>query len=59
MNTLQLKGRWNQMKGKAQKTYGGLTHKNLVYLEGLGNEILGKVQQKTGETREKLNDWIH
>ena len=47
------------MKGKAQKTYGGLTHKNLVYLEGLGNEILGKVQQKTGETREKLNDWIH
>lgn len=59
MDKLQIKGGWNEMKGKIKKAYGDLTDDDLVYEEGKDDEMLGKLQQKTGKSRDELVKWIN
>ena len=59
MDKLQIKGNWNEMKGKIKKAYGDLTDDDLVYEEGKDDEMLGKLQQKTGKGRDELVKWIN
>lgn len=59
MNKLQLKGRWNQIKGKLKQKYGDLTDDDLTYAEGKENELLGRLQERTGKAREELIDEIN
>lgn len=59
MDKLQIKGGWNEMKGKIKKAYGDLTDDNLAYQEGKDDEMLGKLQQKTGKSRDELVKWIN
>lgn len=59
MDRLQIKGNWNEVKGKLRQEYGDLTDDDLQYAEGKEEEILGKLQQKTGKTREELIDRIN
>ena len=54
MNTLQLKGNWNVVKGKLKQKYAQLTDDDLKYVEGKENELLGRLQKRTGRTREEL-----
>lgn len=54
MEKLQLKGKWNQIKGKLKQKYGNLTDDDLVYIEGKEDELLGRLQEKTGKAKEKL-----
>jgi uncharacterized protein YjbJ (UPF0337 family) len=58
MNTLSLKGNWNQMKGKLKQKYANLTDDDLLFEEGKDDELLGRLQKKTGETKEKLRDFM-
>jgi uncharacterized protein YjbJ (UPF0337 family) len=58
MDTLEIEGRWNEIKGKVKKNYGKLTHNNMVYWEGRGNELFGLLQQKAGKTRTKVMGWV-
>ncbi|AKP49586.1 CsbD family protein [Cyclobacterium amurskyense] len=51
---LKLKGNWNELKGKLKAKYGELTDDDLVYTEGQEDQLLGKLQKKTGETKENL-----
>lgn len=59
MDKLQIKGGWNEVKGKIKKAYGDLTDDDLAYEEGKDDEMLGKLQQKTGKTRDELVKWIN
>jgi|KBSMisStandDraft_5_1062788.scaffolds.fasta_scaffold494941_2 uncharacterized protein YjbJ (UPF0337 family) len=59
MDKLQIKGGWNEVKGKIKKAYGDLTDDDLVYEEGKDDEMLGKLQQKTGKGRDELVKWIN
>lgn len=59
MDRLQIKGNWNEVKGKLRQEYGDLTDDDLQYAEGKEEELLGKLQQKTGKTREELIDRIN
>ena len=59
MDKLQLKGGWNQVKGKIKQAYGGLTDDDLTYEEGKEDETLGKLQAKTGKSRDELVKWIN
>jgi len=59
MDKLQIKGGWNELKGKIKQAYGDLTDDDLTYEEGKDDETLGKLQQKTGKTREELVKWIN
>jgi uncharacterized protein YjbJ (UPF0337 family) len=54
MDKLEIKGNWNQIKGRLKQKYGKLTDDDLIYAEGQADELLGRLQEKTGQTREEL-----
>ncbi len=58
MNTTQLKGNWNEIKGKLKSKYAKLTDDDLLYEEGKDDEMLGRLQQKLGRTKEEIRDEI-
>jgi uncharacterized protein YjbJ (UPF0337 family) len=59
MDKLEIKGGWNELKGKIKQAYGDLTDDDLVREEGKDDEMLGKLQQKTGKSRDDLVKWIN
>ncbi|RNL55823.1 CsbD family protein [Pedobacter jejuensis] len=58
MDKLELKGAWNELKGKVKQAYGQLTDDDLTLVDGKDDELYGKLQQKTGKTREQVIDWL-
>lgn len=54
MNTLQMKGNWNVIKGRLKQKFGQLTDNDLRYEEGREEELLGRIQKRTGKTREEI-----
>jgi uncharacterized protein YjbJ (UPF0337 family) len=55
---LKLNGTWNEIKGKIKQEYGDLTDDDLTYTEGQDDELLGKLQKKTGKAKEDIKSWI-
>ncbi len=55
---LKLNGNWNEVKGKVKKEYADLTDDDLLYEEGKDDELLGRLQQKIGKTKQEIKDWI-
>jgi uncharacterized protein YjbJ (UPF0337 family) len=58
MDSLIVKGTWNTVKGKLKQAYGHLTDDDLRYEEGKEDELLGRLQQKTGKTKDELKKWF-
>jgi uncharacterized protein YjbJ (UPF0337 family) len=58
MTALEIKGNWNQIKGKLKQKYGHLTDNDLVFEEGKEEELLGRLQERTGEAKDKLRSFI-
>ena len=58
MTKLSLKGNWNQVKGKLKQKYADLTDDDLLFEEGKEDELLGRLQERTGETKERLREFI-
>lgn len=54
----KIKGNWNQIKGKLKQEYGDLTDDDLKYTEGKEDELIGRIQEKTGKTKEEVKDYI-
>lgn len=55
---LKLKGSWNEVKGKIKQQYATLTDDDLLYEEGKDDELLGRIQQKVGQSKEEIKKWI-
>lgn len=55
---LKLKGGWNEVKGKLKQKYANLTDDDLLYEEGKDDELLGRLQQKIGQSKEDIKKWI-
>jgi uncharacterized protein YjbJ (UPF0337 family) len=55
---LQFKGSWNEAKGKLKQKYAQLTDDDLAFAEGKENELLGRLEQKLGKTKENLRKEI-
>ena len=51
---LQLKGNWNELKGKLKQKYGQLTDQDLKFTEGKEDELLGRLQKRLGKTKDEL-----
>lgn len=51
---LQLKGNWNEVKGKLKQKYGQLTDDDLSFSEGKEDELLGRLQRRLGRAKEDL-----
>ena len=58
MNTLEIKGDWNITKGKLKQKWAKLTDNDLQYAEGQYVELVGRIQKRTGETRETVEKAI-
>ena len=58
MTTLEVKGDWNITKGKLKQKWAKLTDNDLQYVEGKQEELVGRIQKLTGETREVVENTI-
>jgi uncharacterized protein YjbJ (UPF0337 family) len=58
MEKLQIKGAWNELKGKLKQKYGQLTDDDLAFAEGKDDELYGRLQQKLGKTKEQIRKEI-
>jgi uncharacterized protein YjbJ (UPF0337 family) len=58
MTKLQFKGGWNEAKGKLKQKYAQLTDDDLMFAEGKDDELLGRLQQKLGKSKEDLRKEI-
>ena len=58
MNKLEIKGDWNITKGKLKQKWAKLTDDDLQFVEGKHDELLGRIQKRTGETREVVEKAI-
>lgn len=54
MNTIELEGNWEEQKGKLKQKFAALTENDLLFKEGMNDEILGKLHIKLGESKEDL-----
>ena len=54
MEKLEVKGAWNEMKGKLKQKYGQLTDDDLAYEEGKEDEMYGRLQKKLGKTKDEI-----
>jgi uncharacterized protein YjbJ (UPF0337 family) len=58
MNTTEVKGNWNEQKGKLKQKFAVLTDNDLMFEEGKKDEMFGKLQIKLGKTKEELHKII-
>jgi len=58
MNTTELKGNWNEQKGKLKEKFATLTDNDLMFAEGKKDEMLGRLQIKLGKSKEELHKII-
>ena len=54
MNKTEIKGNWNEQKGKLKQKFAILTDDDLMFAEGKKDEMFGKLQIKLGKTKEEL-----
>lgn len=54
MNTTELKGNWEEQKGKLKQKFAALTDNDLFFAIGKKEEMLGRIQIKLGKTKEEL-----
>ena len=54
MNKLQIKGNWNEIKGKLKQKFADLTDDDLTFAEGKEDEMLGRLQQRLGKSEEEI-----
>jgi len=53
-NIIELKGNWNEQKGKLKQKFAILVDNDLLFAAGKKDEMLGKLQVKLGKTKEEL-----
>lgn len=58
MNSTEKNRNWNTTKGKLKKKFAELTDNDLLFADGLKDEMIGQLQLKLGKTREELQKII-
>ena len=59
MNKLEIKGDWNILKGTLKQKWAKLTDDDLQFVIGKEEELIGRIQKRTGETRELVERALH
>jgi uncharacterized protein YjbJ (UPF0337 family) len=54
MTKLQLRGSWNEVKGKLKQKYADLTDDDLTFAEGKEDELLGRLEKRLGKKKEEI-----
>jgi len=58
VNTQELQGQWNQVRGQLKKKWGQLTEDDLKFTNGNIDQLIGRIQHKTGEAREAVESFL-
>lgn len=53
MNWDQVQGNWKQFKGHAKQKWGKLTDDDLTRIEGKRDELIGRLQERYGYSRDQ------
>ena len=56
--TMELKGNWNVTKGKLKQKYANLTDSDLLYEEGREDELIGRIEKRTGAARAEIDRFL-
>jgi len=54
----ELEGKWNEVKGRLQDRWGQLNDDELQRVRGNATELVGVIQQKTGESRHEIENFL-
>ncbi len=54
MTNIEMRGDWNIAKGKLKQKWAQLTDDDLRYVEGKQDELIGRIQKRTGQTRDAV-----
>jgi len=49
-------GRWEQLKGRAKQAWGDLTDDDFTKADGKYDELVGIINERTGQTREEIEE---
>jgi len=58
VNAQALQGQWNQIRGELKKKWGQLTDDDLRFSNGNIDQLVGRIQQRTGEAREAIEQYL-
>ena len=53
-NSTEIKGNWEEFKGKLKQKFADVTEDDLLFEEGKEQEMWGKLQQKLGKTEKEI-----
>jgi len=53
-----MKGNWNETVGKLKQQFANLTDDDWLFREGKDEEVLGRLQQKLGKTKEGVRKMV-
>ncbi len=61
MNWDQIEGKWKEMKGDVRKKWAKLTDDDLEFIGGNKDKLIGRLQQRYGNSKEQaerdLEEW--
>ena len=58
VNQQVFEGHWNEIQGKLRDRWGQLTEDELQRFDGNVQQLVGMIQRKTGEAREKVESYL-
>jgi uncharacterized protein YjbJ (UPF0337 family) len=59
INAQELQGQWNRLKGQVKEKWGQLTDDDLNITGGNVDQLVGKIQQKTGVARDTIEKFLN
>ncbi|HWL08571.1 MAG TPA: CsbD family protein [Planctomicrobium sp.] len=54
----ELEGKWKQLKGQIREQWGQLTDDELQRFKGDGEQLVGMIQEKTGQSRREIETYL-
>lgn len=57
-NEDQFRGNWKQLKGALKENWGEFTDDDLLAIEGRVDRFEGKVQERYGDRKEEVREWV-
>jgi uncharacterized protein YjbJ (UPF0337 family) len=58
MNKDTMKGKLKQIGGAIKQKWGAVTDDDLTQVEGDFDKIIGRIQERSGESREAIEKWF-
>ncbi len=58
MDKMEIKGNWNELKGKVKQAHAHLTDDDLEWEDGKDDEFFGRMQKKIGKTKDEFVSWV-